>query len=137
MKIYQAKTKKIPGTNWKEVSMSAFGLYQQIKKKTKRRPYVRSAYFKKEKIFLEIFWHHLHEKENFRDKVRRMKFFPAAIELIKNSKIDPASMDNPNKLSEILHRFTGVTREGELFIVQIKEEKRTGRKWLMSVFPKK
>lgn len=137
MKIYQAKTRKIPGTDWSEVSGPAFGLYSQIKKKTKRRPYVRSAYFKKEKIFLELFWHHLHEKENFRDKIRRVKFFPVAIELIRNSKIEPISVDNPNKPNETLHRFSGVTKDGELFLVQIKEEKRSGKKWLMSVFPKK
>ncbi|PIP28339.1 MAG: hypothetical protein COX29_01675 [Candidatus Moranbacteria bacterium CG23_combo_of_CG06-09_8_20_14_all_35_22] len=137
MKIYQTKTRKLPGTNWREVSGPAFGQYQQIKRKTKRRPYIRSAYFKKDKIFLELFWHHLYEKENFRDKIRRMKFFPATVELIQNSKIDPESINNPNKSSEILHRFTGVTKDSELFLVQIKEEKKSGKKWLMSVFPKK
>jgi hypothetical protein len=137
MKAYQAKIKKLPGTDFGEVYKKAFGAYQQIKRKTKRRPYVRSAYFSKDKIFLELFWNHLHEKENFRDKIRRMKYFPTAIELIQNSRIDPTSIENPNKSSEILHRFAGATRDDELFIVQIKEEKRNGKKWLMSVFPKK
>ncbi|MBI2436865.1 MAG: hypothetical protein HYV41_03955 [Candidatus Magasanikbacteria bacterium] len=70
-------------------------------------------------------------------KFRRMKFFPAAIELLQNSNIDPVSIENPNKKNQILHRFTGVTRDGELFIVQVKEEKKGGEKWLMSAFPKK
>ncbi|MBL7154999.1 MAG: hypothetical protein ISS88_00640 [Candidatus Portnoybacteria bacterium] len=137
MKSYQTKTKKLTGSDFREVHKKAFGLYKQIKSKTKRRPYVRSAYFKKDKIFLETFWHHLYEKNNFRDKIRRMKYFPAALELIKNSKIDPTSFENPNKSSEVLHKFTGKTKDGKLFYVQIKEEKRNGKKWLMSVFPKK
>ena len=51
MKIYQTKCAELAGTNFSEVSQKAFGLYNQIRRKTKRRPYVRSAYFKKDKIF--------------------------------------------------------------------------------------
>ena len=47
------------------------------------------------------------------------------------------SKENPNRRSEIVHRFAGITAEKDLFFVQIKEEKRTGQKWLMSVFPAK
>ncbi len=36
-----------------------------------------------------------------------------------------------------LHRFYGQTKSGELFCVQIKQDKRTGRKDFMSVFPSK
>jgi hypothetical protein len=137
MKIYKAKTKQIPGSDFREVNRKVHDLYVKIKRKSKRRPYVRSAYFKKDKIFLELFWKHLYEKENFRDKIRRMKYFEVAMELIQKSRLEPASADNPNKPGEILHKFSGVTKVGELFYVQIKEEKNSGRKWLMSVFPAK
>ncbi|HRZ95812.1 MAG TPA: hypothetical protein P5262_04600 [Candidatus Moranbacteria bacterium] len=137
MKVYKTKTKPFSGTDFREVYRKAFHFYSRIKRKTKRRPYVRSAYFKKDKIFLELFWHHLHEKENFRDKIRRMKYFQPAVELIQKSKFDPESAENPNKSGEMLHRFYGITANSELFCVQIKEEKRSGKKWLMSVFPKK
>ena len=135
MKFYQTKVKKLSGSDYHEVHRQAFGLYKEIKRKTKRRPYVRSAYFKKDKIFLETLWHHLYEKKNFRDKIRRMKYFPAALELIKNSRIDPASFENPNKSNEILHRFKGKTKDGISFFVQIREERQSSKKWLMSVFP--
>ncbi|MDA2936389.1 hypothetical protein MYX06_04195 [Patescibacteria group bacterium AH-259-L05] len=135
MKFYQTKTKKLSGTTYREAYKKAIGFYKEIKSKTKRRPYVRSAYFNKEKIFLETFWHHLHEKKNFRDKARRVKYFPCAIELIEKSRHEPSSKENPNKRSEILHRFAGATKDKELFFVQIREDKRTGQKWLMSVFP--
>ena len=37
--------------------------------------------------------------------------------------------------TEILHRFKGITPEGEEFFVQIKENKRNGQKYFISVFP--
>jgi len=137
MQAYKTKISKLSGTDFHEVYYKAFSSYQKIKNKTKRRPYVRSVYFKKDKVFLELFWHHLHEKSNFRDKIRRMKYFPAAIEVIKNSRFDPDVIENPNNISEMLYRFTGTTKENDFFCVQIKVEKRSGKKWLMSVFPDK
>ncbi len=135
MKIYQVSTSPLSGTKYSEVNKHASNIYSKIKKKTKRRPYIRSSYFNKGKIFLPLFWNHLYEKINHRDKTRRLKYFPCAIELIENSKFDPESKENVNKQSEILHRFAGKTKDGQLFFVQIKEEKKTGEKWLISVFP--
>jgi len=115
MKSYQTKTKKLTGSDFREVHKKAFGLYKQIKNKTKRRSYIRSAYFRKDKIFLELFWRHLFSKPNWRDRIRRLKYFPCAIELIRHSRLEPESKENPNKSSEILHRFGGVTRENDMF----------------------
>lgn len=134
MKAYQAKAKPLPGTNYKEIYQKAFGFYNALRKKTKRRPYVRSAYFGKDKIFLQFFWNHLHEK-NFRDRTRRLKYFPCGIELIVNSRHDPRTIQTLEKPSELLHKFTGITKDGQIFFVQIKQEKRTGEKWLVSMFP--
>lgn len=136
MKIYVTQSKKLSGTDIREVNKKAREIYYTLRKKTKRRPYIRSLYFSKDKIFLELFWNHLQEKLNHRDKIRRIKFFPCAVELIKSSKFDPESKENVDRKSEILHRFTGKTPQGEVFFVQIKEEKRTGQKWLVSIFPK-
>lgn len=135
MQPYQTKSKKLSGTRWAEVSKKAISLYKQITSGTKRRPYIKSAYFKKDKIFLTLFWSHLHEKKNLKDKTRRVKYFPCCIELIKNSTLEPTSKENPNNDGEIVHRFAGLSSDNELFFVQIKETKRTGAKWLMSIFP--
>ena len=135
MKVYKTKTKKYPGSDFHEVHEKAFTFYSQIKRKTKRRAYLRSAYFNKDKIFIDLFWHHLFEKENWRDRVRRMKYFGCGVELIKNSRFEPKSKENPNKPAELLHRFYGTTAEDELFCVQIKEDKRKNQKFLISVFP--
>lgn len=133
--IYQTKVSQFSGSDFHEVHEKAFAVYSKLKKKSKRRPYVRSVYFNKEKIFLDLFWHHLFEKKNWRDRVRRMKYYPCAIELIQNSRFEPYSKENPNRHSEILHRFVGSTRNGRLYHVQIKENKKTGRKYLISVYP--
>lgn len=135
MQIYRTKVKRLPGTHWRQVIEKAFGQYKIIKQKTKRRPYIRSTYFKKEKIFLELFWSHLHEKTNIGDKTRRLKYFPCAIELIENSSYEPTTKENPNRKDELLHRFMGSTPNDEVFYVQIKEERKSKQKWLISIFP--
>ncbi|MBI2436899.1 MAG: hypothetical protein HYV41_04125 [Candidatus Magasanikbacteria bacterium] len=132
--IYKSKIKPFSGGRWVQVSKKAYRLYNNIKARTKRRTYIRSAYFKGEKIFLEIFWRHLHQKENLRDKTRRVKYLPCAIELIENSYVQPETKPHPKNHSETVHRFTGITSSGMLFRVQIKEDKNGGL-WLMSIFP--
>jgi hypothetical protein len=134
MKVFKATTDKFTGTKYHDVYPKAFGLYKQIKARTKRRPYIRSAYFKKDKIFLGPFWQHLKQK-NWRDRTRRLKYFPCGIELIKNSKFIPISKENPNDPNEILHRFAGITPDHDLFFVQIKENKTNDQKILLSIFP--
>ncbi len=134
MILYKAKSKKSSGTNLSEVAHIVSLIFQKIKKKTKRHPYIRSVYFKKEKIFLNYFWDHLHQKAP-RERFKRLKFFSAAIELIQNSRNAPISKPNSNNPKEILHRFAGTTKEGELFFVHIKEDKKRGQKFFMSCFP--
>lgn len=133
---YQTKIRKLPGTEYKEVHTRILSIFKQIKSKTKRRPYIRSAYFKNQKIFFDYFWQHLWQK-SWKERTKRLKYFPCVIDLIQNSRQEPLSIQNPNKESEILHRFFGLTKDKELFVVQIKEDKKTDRKYLMSVFPAK
>ncbi|MEK7064969.1 MAG: hypothetical protein AAB963_00840 [Patescibacteria group bacterium] len=134
IKSYKTKNRRLSGTRYEDVYDKAYALYVKIRRRTKRRPYLRSAYFKKSKIFLELFWRHLDQK-NWRDRARRMRYLPCAFEIIQFSRLNPESKENPNDHSEILHRFYGITKEGQIFYVQIKEEKKTGEKWFISVFP--
>jgi hypothetical protein len=136
IQVYQTKAKRLSGTNYAEVYKKAFNIYLKIKKQSKRRTYIRSAYFNKEKIFLSLFWHHLGDK-HYKDRIRRIKYFPCAIDLIYNSRFSPFSKENSIKKSKILHRFIGMTKEKEIFYVQIKENKNTRQKYLISVFPGK
>ena len=133
--IYRTKIEKLPGTQWHQVNKKAFGQYKIIKNKTKRRPYTRSAYFNKEKIFLGLFWQHLHEKSNIRDKTRRLRFFPCAIELIQDSRIKPTTKISKEEPKIYLHRFIGITPSKKQFFVQIKENTKNYQKWLISIFP--
>jgi hypothetical protein len=134
MKTYQTKVSKLRGTDYHEVYKKAFNYYNKVKGKTKRRPYIRSTYFNKDKIFLAIFWSHLKQK-NWRDRLRRIRYLPPAIELISNSRLEPISKENPNKTTEVLHRFAGVTIDKDIFFVQIKEKKKTGKKYFISTYP--
>lgn len=137
MGIFRVKTDKLSGKNLKELRKQSLHFYREIKKGSKRRTYIKSAYFKKEKIFIDAFWHHLYEKKNYWNKIRRLKYFPCAIELIQKSRIKPVSKINVDKKLEILHRFAGITSQNELFFVQIKENRKTGEKNLISIFPVK
>jgi hypothetical protein len=136
MHAYQTKARKIPGTDFREVRRIAFEIFKKIKKKSRRAPYVRSAYFKKDKVFLNVFWHHLFEKQ-WADRMRRLMYFEAAIELIINSRFPPTTKSHGDKPGDLLHRFTGTTRDGDIFYVQLKEKKISGRKDLISIFPEK
>ncbi|MEF3692337.1 MAG: hypothetical protein V3574_04775 [Candidatus Moraniibacteriota bacterium] len=109
---------------------NAFRLYNEIEKKTKRKTYLRSAYFKKEKVFFDYFKKHIFQKSP-RERMKRLKYFKAAIELIKYSKNKPIIKENGK---EVFYRFAGMTKERELFYVQIKENKK-GEKYFMSCFP--
>ena len=66
---------------------------------------------------------------------KRLQFFNCGIDLIKNSQLKPGVKINPNKHSEILYRFAGKTQTNEFFFVQIKEDTKSCKKWLMSTFP--
>lgn len=88
MEVFQTKIRVIPGTGYRAVEAIAVAAFKKIKDKTKRTPYVRSVYFKKEKVFLNIFWSHLYQKQD-RDRTRRLKYFECAIDLIKNSRCSP------------------------------------------------
>lgn len=134
MEIYKTTKNKIAGTSFHEVNKTAEQLFKLIKSRTKRTPYVRSKYFKKEKVFITLFWAHLFEKHE-KDRMRRLKFFDCAIDLIKNSNFDPETRENFKKKDELLHRFCGITKNKEVFVVQIKENKRTKRKDLISIYP--
>ena len=131
--MFKTKERPINGTKYSEIHPRALSLYKNIASRTKRRPYIRSEYFRKEKVFLDYFWNHIREK-NMRDRVRRLKFYSCAIDLIEHSRIEPNSQSNPMKKSEVLHRFTGQTHTREIFYVQIKENKHK-QKHFMSVFP--
>lgn len=136
MQVYKARTDKLPGTSYSEVRQHAMAIFNQIEKRTKRRPYIRSAYFRKQKIFFDFFWEHLAQK-NPRERFIRLKYFNAAIDVLKHSRNHPATQENPHVQGELLHRFAGATKENELFYVQVKEDKRSGHKYFMSCFPQK
>ena len=135
MNIYQSKYSSIPGTSYREVIKIARSSYHTIQKRTPRRAaYIRSKYLRKDKIFINQFWDHLNQKVPA-DRLRRLKLFLCGLDIIQNSPYKPEVSQNPSKNTELLYRFAGKTKNGELFYVQIKENKKNKRRYLMSIFP--
>lgn len=133
---YISKKAVLPGTSYDEVLAQARKEYKKIENLSKRQPYVRSKYFAKDKIFLSTFWTHVMQKDR-KVRTKRLELFNAAIDLLRNTHEAPETIFKKDDLSVLLHRFYGVSRDGVQFCVQVKQEKRTGRKDFMSVFDRK
>lgn len=134
MKVYKSKLQKIPGRSYIDVERAARALHNKHAHSTKRTPYIKSAYFDKDKIFIDVFWSHLNQKPRA-DRKRRLKLYAAALDLIQNSRMAPVDKRNPNGKNETVYRFAGITANDELFYVQIKQDNKTSSKYFMSVFP--
>ena len=109
--MYKTKVGLLTGTDFREVRRKVLCICAKIRGRSKRKAYIRSAYFRKDKVFLALFWQHLFDKEKWRDRMRRLRYFAAAIDLIQHSRLAPISKDNPNKFDETLHRFTGENKK--------------------------
>lgn len=135
MEIYQSKYKREVNSSHAQVMKVARYEYHKIQKRTPRRqPYIRSVYFRKDKVFINQFWEHLKQKR-FGDQMRRTRFFLCAIDLMRNTKYAPETIFKADDRDIMLHRFYGRSHDGFEFCVQVRESKRTGRKDFMSVFP--
>jgi hypothetical protein len=133
MGAYQTKADKLSGTDYSEIRRQAEALLRPIRDHTKRQPYVRSAYFRNDKIFIQPFWQHLWDK-NWRERDRRLKFLPCALELIRHSRLDPLTVPNPNHPGELLHRFAGVTPTNRHLLSKSEKTKRLAAKILCPFF---
>lgn len=79
------------------------------------------------------YWVHINQKRRS-ERLKRLSLFSLAIDVIQNTRHAPISKDNPNNSNEILHRFVGEAKNGQIFYVQIKEDKKRDKKYFMSVF---
>jgi hypothetical protein len=76
-------------------------------------------------------------QKDFKNRTKRLKLYASALDLLANTQQEPETIFQKNDLSVLLHRFYGVTADGVEFCVQVKQDKRTGRKDFMSVFDRK
>lgn len=133
MKIYQSRYSKLTGSSYLELERKARKLYNEVAKRTKRNAYIRSKYFKKDKIFIKLFWEHLSQKKQG-DRRRRLEYYQCALDALRNTDVKPEIKPNPNHKNEIVYRFFARTKEGSQFYIQVKQDKR-GNKHFISVFP--
>ena len=133
MGSFKSKYSQLSGTDYSEVTKSARKEYVKVQKLTKRQPYVRSHFFSKDKVFINIFWNHLAQKRKG-EQIARARLLLCAFDLLRNTTSAPDSLFNNGNA---LHRFYGTTADGVEFAVQVKHDLKTGRKDFMSVFPSK
>ena len=138
MALFISKYPLLPGSSYDEVVAHARKEYNAIRRLTKRQPYVRSKYFRGDKVFVTVFWDHLMQKHRG-DRMRRLKFYRAAIDLLRNSTLRPtvSTATDPAHSDILLYRLYGRTRDGREFCVQVKQDMRSGRKDFMSVFDRR
>jgi hypothetical protein len=86
-----------------------------------------------QKVFINLYFEHLSQKSNF-DRKCRLRFFSCGLDLLKNTRHAPESKPNVDNKQETLHRFYGLATSGEIFCVQVRENKR-GALYFMSTFP--
>jgi hypothetical protein len=129
---YHCKSGLLPGNRYADVSKIARRLFREIESQTRRRAYIRCAYFNGDKVFFDNFWVHLNQK-NPCERKKRLQYFVCAIELIKKSKNSPIYKAIDKLKNQALYRFVGQVG-CRFFIVQIKEDLRRKQKFFMSVF---
>ena len=136
MNAYNTKYPQLSGSSYSEVLKRARQEYNFIAHSTKRQPYIKSKYFSGEKVFFAVFWTHLMDK-NQKNRTKRLRFYKAALDLLRNSQINPDTITSAEDQRMLLYRFYGITKDGSYFCVQVKEDIRTKRKDFMSVFDRK
>ena len=130
-KYYQSRLPRIAGTDYYEILGKARAIYRDLDTQTGRRnTFVRSAYFDKQKIFLETYWNHFGDK-HLGQRKQRIPYYAATIDLLKNTTVEPVTY---LRGKDKYYRFSGITKDNYEFIVQIKENKK-GEKYHMSSFP--
>lgn len=134
IRAYQCKAKPISGRRFVDVIPQARKLLRTVQKKTKRRAYIRSAYFHKDKIFFDFFWQHMLAKSAV-DRARRLKYLPCALELLRSSRCDPLSFIDEYQPGIIKHEFKGRSPDGMNFSVIVQEDRKTNKKQLLTLYP--
>ncbi len=133
IKAYRCKTAPLSGHRFVDIMPQARRVFRTLQKQTKRRPYVRSEYFHKDKIFFDFFWQHMQQKLPS-DRARRLIYFPCALEVLRNSRHDPETYIDIRSPGIIKHRFVGITPGGQRFGVVIHEDRKTNKKQLLTIY---
>ena len=74
VKQFHSKKALLPGSSYSEVVARARKEFNTVRKLTKRQPYVRSKYFRGDKIFMTVFWDHVMQKHR-KDRTNRLRFY--------------------------------------------------------------
>lgn len=133
-RLFRCRSRPLTGHKYADIMPQIRQIFRALQRQTKRRTYVRSAFFKKDKIFFDYFWIHINQKLKH-DRTRRLRFFACALELLRVSKNPPRTFIKKELPNVIYHEFLGQARDGSRFAVIIKQHRDSGKKYLLSLFP--
>lgn len=131
---YRCKAAPLRGHRFVDIMPQVRKEFRTLQKRTKRRPHVRSDYFKKNKIFFDYFWQHM-QRKSVVDRARRLKYFPCALEVLRKSRHNPTTFVDINQPDIIKHEFVAIAPDGVRFSVIIQEDRKTDKKQLLSLYP--
>lgn len=134
-RLFSCKTQPLKGHRFVEIMPQARQAFRALQRKTKRRPHVRSAYFNKDKIFFDFFWHHM-QRKSVVDRARRLKYFPCALEVLRQSRQDPGTFVDKYQPNVIKHEFQGKAPDGMTFSIIVQQDRKKGEKQLLSIYPR-
>ena len=83
MTIFISRYARLHGPSYDEVVAHTRKEFNTIRCLTKRQPYVRSKYFRGDKIFMTVFWDHVMQKHRG-DRMCRLKLYKAVVDLLRN-----------------------------------------------------
>jgi hypothetical protein len=133
IKFFQSKYNEMAGTSYCELINKAHAIVNALNPNHRRKENVHCGYYSGEKIFFEYFWQHQSNKPPA-DKMRRIRFFQCAVDLLQNTTYAPNIEPSGKNSSELWLSFYGKTKSGVKFVVHLKSNQR-GNKYLMSIFP--
>ena len=120
MNVYTSKYPRLPGSSYDEALNHARQEYNVIAHSTKRQPYVKSKYFNGNKVFLKVFWDHVMQKR-LKERTRRLRFYRAALDVLRHSQITPETTFNADDRNILLHRFYGVTKDASTSVYRLRK----------------
>jgi hypothetical protein len=129
-KYYKSKYGQLSGSNLKEIRKKAHRIEDEWVVRSHRQTFIKSAYSNR-RVFTDEFWNHLVNKSFRTDKIRRLRLYKCALDLIANSHFEPKiTYDRGRERYE----FYGLTANEEAFCVHIYKDKKNGH-YFMSCFP--
>lgn len=132
--VYKCKISAFYSSSYARVKKQAKNFFNSKTAHSRRSAYVRAPAWKKQKVFLGVFWSHLFDKKPA-ERMVRLRLLPCALEVLENSTYPFVTKTEPGNPNIFLHRLYGQTPAGQVFALQVKEYSNKQKLYFVSCFP--